>query len=429
MGVLLFIGNSSFANTYSVDSLWNAYHTSPNYLEKLSLLQEIANQQHAGFPDSTIELAQQSGQLAKELGHIEGEVTSLNQLALGYWMKEDFEIATAYIQLSKEKSMQLGFSEGIKTSTILLQEIAGRQKTSTVETSEIKTELQELKSFNHFLKYLLVALMLASFGGMFYFKRQFDKKYAKKVKETEHSIREVLYTASENKRLHQDAVVAISHEMNTPMNAIMGFSELLLLPELEEEERADFLESVMSSCKNLSSVVTGVMEYSLLLADNLSNNKHLIDVNQLLLAIKEKYTEQSDSKGLELSLQRFSTDQPVLYKVDNAKLEKVLCALVDNAIKYTESGTIVIGYSLKTPNIEFYVADTGIGISREECYAIFDRFHRSQKSKYDKPGMGLGLSMCQELVNVLDGVIWVDSEIGQGSTFRVRFPFLSNSNA
>jgi len=143
----------------------------------------------------------------------------------------------------------------------------------------------------------------------------------------------------------------------------------------------------------------------------------IFDVCELLHDLKQSFSLSEFQKGIEL-LTENRLDCPCRIKTDYDKLRQVYMNLISNAFKYTKTGTICFGAELKSGQTLFFVSDTGIGIPKGETQQVFERFFRgSNTSKESVPGTGLGLSIVKELVELLGGKIWVESEEGKGSTF------------
>lgn len=134
------------------------------------------------------------------------------------------------------------------------------------------------------------------------------------------------------------------------------------------------------------------------------------------------YHNQAENKGLELKL-NLGGDSSIQLESDYTKLDQILTNLLNNAIKYTEKGIIELGYQLTDKGILFFVEDTGMGIPKKQQEKVFDRFYRSDNPKLlHRDGVGLGLSICLGLINLLNGRIWLESEPWKGTKFSFTFP-------
>ena len=221
--------------------------------------------------------------------------------------------------------------------------------------------------------------------------------------------------AEESDKLKTAFLANISHEIRTPLNAIVGFSELLNETESQKEKKeysdiiernTDLLLQLISDILDLSSIEAGTMEFTYERVDILKLMIDLQNTHQLDLSPETQLLIDPDLP-------------PYRLYTDKNRLHQLLSNLITNAIKFTQSGTIRIGYQLQNEEIYFYVKDTGCGISEENQDKIFNRFVKL--NKFVK-GTGLGLSICKTIVEKLGGSIGVKSELGNGSTFWFRIP-------
>ena len=224
--------------------------------------------------------------------------------------------------------------------------------------------------------------------------------------------------AEQANQLKSAFLANMSHEIRTPLNAIVGFSNML--PHVENrEEMSEYADLIETNTDLLLQLINDILDLSKIEAGTFDFYPALIDVNQALEEI-----EQSMQLRLRYNNVTFTfaerLPQCTLY-TDKNRLIQLLANFTVNAIKFTEVGTIRMGYRLLDPEtIYFYVSDTGCGMSPEQCLHVFERF-----VKYNSfvQGTGLGLSICQTLVEHMGGTIGVDSEEGKGSTFWFTLPY------
>jgi PAS domain S-box-containing protein len=221
----------------------------------------------------------------------------------------------------------------------------------------------------------------------------------------------------------------ISHEVRTPLNGILGFAELLTQPDLTNEEREDSLVMLHQGSSRLLKTITNYVDISLLTSGNMTvNNKTFIPA-LLLKKIFDLYYIQSLAKKLELVLKIPDKQENISITSDPEIFQKIFCHLLDNAINFTDKGTISFGYSIKENEIEFFVKDTGIGIGQKSIKSIFDHFIKEERD-VSKPseGSGLGLSITKGMIEILCGSIRVESEIEVGSCFFFSLPLLKEKD-
>ena len=215
----------------------------------------------------------------------------------------------------------------------------------------------------------------------------------------------------------------ISHEIRTPLNGILGFGEMLLSPNLSENDKNLGLGVLQKSSKRLINTITDFMDISLIVSRNVEVNKKLFDVHEVLQTIYEQFIAEANEKELEL---RLETGNSKISKIetDPELLKKILSHLLNNAIKFTEDGKIEFGYEYKDKQIEFIVHDNGTGIEQEKIDSIFDFFTQGEVGlTRGYEGSGLGLSISKGLVELLDGEISLQSEKGKGTTVSFALPW------
>jgi PAS domain S-box-containing protein len=230
--------------------------------------------------------------------------------------------------------------------------------------------------------------------------------------------------AEESNNLKTAFLQNMSHEIRTPMNAIVGFSGMLNKPDLTDEKRREFTDLINKNSKQLLAIVTDILTVSSL--DTKQERLHIseININNILSDLYAVFQPQAAGKGLSIILLRPLSDELAEINTDGTKLLEVMSNLLSNAIKFTGKGSITFGYVQKKQELEFYVKDTGIGISVENCKKIFDRFVQAEPSITKKyGGTGLGLSISKGFVELLGGKIRVKSKPEHGSTFYFTIPY------
>jgi signal transduction histidine kinase/CheY-like chemotaxis protein len=229
--------------------------------------------------------------------------------------------------------------------------------------------------------------------------------------------------AEESDRLKSAFLANMSHEIRTPMNGILGFAALLKKPDLSSELREKYLKIIEESGERMLNVINDLIEISKIEAGQMSVTLTPTHVNEQLEFIYSFFRPEVEKKGLKLFYDPELLENEAIIETDREKLYAVLINLVKNAIKYTHMGHIEFGYSKKENYLEFYVKDTGIGISFDKKMEIFNRFVQADEGltrRYD--GAGLGLAISKAYVEMLGGKIWVESEIGTGSKFFFTIP-------
>ena len=235
------------------------------------------------------------------------------------------------------------------------------------------------------------------------------------LKETESMLIEAKEKAETMDRLKSAFLANMSHEIRTPLNAIVGFSGLLVDAK-DIAERREYMKIVEENNELLLQLISDILDLSKIEAGTFEFTMGTVDVNSLCGDLVRSM-QLKVSEGVELIFDSHLPECCIMS--DRSRLQQVLSNFVNNAIKFTHEGSIRVGYEHKGDVIEFYVADTGIGIEKEQCEAIFERFVKLNGFIH---GTGLGLSICKSIVQQLGGVIGVDSEPGKGSRFWFTHP-------
>jgi len=229
--------------------------------------------------------------------------------------------------------------------------------------------------------------------------------------------------AEESDRLKTAFLHNISHEVRTPMNAIIGFSGFLSDPSHTHEKQLYFIDIITQSCYQLLSVITDIISIATIEAGQASIAENQVDLNSAMNQIYELFLPKSQAKGLTLISKNLLSNDKHLVITDETKLLQILTKLVDNSIKFTKEGSVNFGFEVNDKELEFFVEDTGIGIPREMHQKIFERFCQVESTAAREfGGSGLGLSISKAYVELLGGRVWLKSELGKGSTFYFTFP-------
>ena len=230
--------------------------------------------------------------------------------------------------------------------------------------------------------------------------------------------------AEESDRLKSAFLANISHEIRTPMNGILGFSELLKEPHLSGEEQSGYIDLIQQSGERMLNLINDLIDISRIEAGETIVQISDTKVNRLLHELNDFFRPDADKKGLQLNFATGLSDNKSIIETDSSKLNQILTNLVQNALKFTSSGGIDVGYTKKDRFLEFYVIDSGIGIPVEMKEKIFDRFHQVDNSlTRHHEGSGLGLSISQAYVTMMGGTIRVESVEGRGSAFFFTLPY------
>lgn len=239
------------------------------------------------------------------------------------------------------------------------------------------------------------------------------------LKETEKQLT-LAKEKAENADLSKSAFLAnMSHEIRTPLNAITGFAEVLASANTEEE-KAQYQEIIKMNVDLLLQLVNDILDMSKIEAGTLEFVYTKVDINLLLSDLRQLFQMRVNDAGKNIRIIAEPSLPSCSIETDRNRVAQVLSNFTTNAIKFTQEGTISIGYEARDTELYFYVTDTGAGIPADKLPEVFGRFVKLNK---DKKGTGLGLSISKTIVNKLEGQIGADSVEGKGSTFWFTIPY------
>jgi signal transduction histidine kinase len=318
------------------------------------------------------------------------------------------------------------------TTTVLIAVSVYRLNNGMILNNIITEKQSAVFWINTIITYLfLTSPLIILVGETSILLKNYIIRLKEKTLELEESNRKVLQTnkellkakrkAEESDRLKTSFLENISHEIRTPMNGILGFTELLRQGDLSAEERNIYSDLVSQNSHKFLSILDNVLYLSGLSSGNTEVQNEQISPVLLIEELKNRFAGQAYKKGLSFFIDiPANNDTPVILS-DKAKLTKVLSELTDNAIKFTDKGSVTIGYQRERSNISFFVKDTGIGIPTGKKRLIFDRFTQADAKIAKKyGGAGMGLAITKMIAGMLNGTVYVDSAIGKGSIFSLN---------
>jgi two-component system, sensor histidine kinase and response regulator len=230
-------------------------------------------------------------------------------------------------------------------------------------------------------------------------------------------------------RLKSEFVATMSHELRTPLNAVIGYSELLMetAQDTGNQEAVPDLEKIRSAGRHLLELISGILDFSKIEAGQMQLDLDWCEIRPLLDNVRDTVLPMAAARGNELRI--VADDQDLSLWTDATKLRQCLLNLLSNACKFTQNGTVTIRVvSVESEScVELSVIDTGIGISAEQVAILFQPFTQADASTARKyGGTGLGLAITKRFCEMMGGGISIASEPGQGSTFSIRLPRISD---
>ena len=233
--------------------------------------------------------------------------------------------------------------------------------------------------------------------------------------------------AEEADRLKTTFLTNMSHEIRTPMNSILGFSSMLKLKGITRPKRDQYLDIIISRGKHLMEIINDILDITKLDENQIQITPTPCILNDLLRDLYHIFNSnlQNSKKPVKLLMHPYLSEEQSTIIADGLYLHQVMSNLLNNSEKFTEEGFIEFGYIIENKvNILFYVRDTGIGVPPDMKDIIFERFRQADESfTRIYGGMGLGLSICKGLVNLMGGSIWAESDGKTGSTFYFTIPY------
>ena len=229
--------------------------------------------------------------------------------------------------------------------------------------------------------------------------------------------------AQESDKLKTAFIRNISHEIKTPLNGILGITQILTEIDIPIEERAELFKALSDSSERLMNTITDYMDMSMIFSETVKVNKREFLLKPLFNKISKKAKELLSEKNIAFEAIIPSEYDNLKVTTDPELLKKILYKLLDNAIKFTTEGSVTFTYDVKAENVTFFVQDTGKGIAGNKLKLIFEMFSQEDTSMTrGHDGSGLGLKIAKELAALLGGEINVVSEIGKGSIFPIALP-------
>ena len=326
--------------------------------------------------------------------------------SMTYEAIKDYQNALKYLKISH----QIQDSLSTETTHKQLNELQVKYDLNTLNNEKTMLEIKNKKTMLISLSILLIIVVLICTYLYFSWKKE---------KRMKMELKALHLKAQESEKMKQSFINSICHEIRTPLNSIVGFANILALEDgLSSVEREEYIGTINKNSELLLKLINDILELSRIESGYMSFSfkkcrvRELIDdiymTHQVLIAPRLEFLKEVDNIPLEIN-------------VDRERLIQVLTNFLNNASKFTETGYIKLGY-IYLPDeghVRIYVEDTGRGIPREEQRMIFSRFYKQNEFSQ---GAGLGLSICQVIIEKLGGRIELKSEVGKGSRFTVILP-------
>lgn len=287
---------------------------------------------------------------------------------------------------------------------------------------DVVGEKRDWTSLDHYLLSSLSTIIGVCM--QLYYSEESTKKLLQEKIITEKELVTAKNKAEAMDRLKSSFLASMSHEIRTPLNAIMGFTNILMMSNSGafSSEAKYYLSIIKSNSETLLQLISDILDLSKIESGKIELHHENVNINALLREIVFSHNLETQ-KGVYFKI--LTPLKECNIRTDKNRITQVIVNLISNAIKFTDQGTITIGYNVSEQKIEFYVEDTGRGIPKDQIDNIFLSF---VKINSFAPGSGLGLSICKNIVEQMDGTIEVTSEVGKGSRFSFSIPYISVNN-
>jgi len=277
---------------------------------------------------------------------------------------------------------------------------------------------------NFLLINILLVFSISSLLNSLQASQKKEQRYLKQLVQETRAHKRARLRAEESDLLKSSFLSNMSHEIRTPMNVILGYVDFLELADLCEKDKSQYISAIKDGCKRLLNMITDLINISTIETGQIKVNASTFCVNEFIREIYSENLAVVEGKNLRFSMHvDVESDDACVIKTDREKFKVVMQKLLDNAIRFTSEGEIIIAYEMKGDELEFYIKDSGIGIPIDQQKDIFKNFRQGEiGSSRQYEGSGLGLGIAKAYIEELGGLIGLSSSPEKGSVFYFSFP-------
>ncbi|TDQ15062.1 signal transduction histidine kinase [Algoriphagus boseongensis] len=370
-----------------------------------------------GESDSALYYTEKGLTLAKTNGFKTQESNAIIQMREIYLMLGDYKKSLEYFEAFYWLQYEANtFQNGMKLM-VVNQEILKEKLQLQESLAEVKISNQRTLIWIFGISVLVLGIVLFLLNNRI-----------RLINHQKKRIEEEKNRAEESERYVEQFLTNLSHEIRTPMHAISGMINALLRNP-DSEFKGEYLEAMRISSDNLLVLLNDILDLAKIESGKMEISPEQMKPMQVASGVVHLFKFKASEKGLDLGIE-VSENFPETMLSDPSRLTQVLINLIGNAIKFTDSGYIRLKLSRVGDKARFEVIDTGMGIPQEKLKVIFDSFEQvDQLQSRKQVGTGLGLSISKKLIELQGGEIWVESELGKGSSFIFELPIIAEKNS
>ena len=403
--------------------------------------------------------------ISQEVGHQKAYAGSLQSLAKAYFYSGDLEQAEQYIGRSiavgNKIDYQILLTENLAISALIsasnqnfikalkeqqryeksylltsnntlnakLAEFESEQLNQKIVQLEQRRKLQILQSAkveqqrNIIILILVLVLVVTFFIYRRFLEKRLTQELELRVKQRTHELEDLTIELEKANQVKSQFLANMSHEIRTPLTAIVGHAEVIIHDDVDKDKVQEDIAVIHGNSLHLLELINDILDLSRIEANKFELEIQPLDLVELLQDLSHTFTSQAQQKQLDFTI-KHQLPSPFIIHVDSLRLKQILLNLCANAIKFTESGQVLLSITQRKEQLIFTVTDTGIGLSEEHLAQVFEIFTQADNSISRRfGGSGLGLTLSNQLAKLMSGNIEVSSELGKGSCFCLTLPY------